>query len=549
MKLQFPSIEYLEQIQQIIQKVSSGKGHVHDLTSCIERYRLEFPQNLSLVSFFKAERAFFSGNYELALKFYLQARGIPYFSFFCYRASAFVSQNLGNFEKAVAFSRKALAFFPHDSMTVQLLQELLSQQTASSLTHPKMEDLLEKNHSISLGVEELNELEHIFQNQESDEHLFEQEKQEPLLSSISDAPKELFSSSLLQIKQPHGDDVLELKMGQFQKQFKNWLISYTQQASLVSSDACRLYLLNGWSAERSPSQQKNLFPLTPFESTDDLLLLWQGVGVVINPGKHFIEYFHSHGFHIRDIHYVIVTQDTQDSYANIQAIYTLNEQVNSLQAKRHEISSYLHQKAYEDIGENLKVLAQGNVHSLPLSQGKVSLSPIITLNFFALESTQRKFKYCSQHTLGLRLEFLDKKNSLRFGYMSKSSWSPLSAQELKSCDLVVAGYGQTEPTSMQQGLGYQATQALLEAIKPKLLILVDFSGEEGDVRLEVAKKLRDHCQKKSVIPGDLGLCMDLSSFCLRDSEDQEWINLQDIKVSRHMDPFGPLRYFSSRNLL
>ena len=135
----------------------------------------KIPFNPITDSFFRAEKAFYNGNYELALKYYLQAKGIQHFHFFCYRTSAFVSEKLEDFQKSETFAKKALSFFPNDLITLQFLQRLSSRDQV--IPKQQQEYDLEKTHSIALGTEELNELASIFQEHDTEGSLFQGERE------------------------------------------------------------------------------------------------------------------------------------------------------------------------------------------------------------------------------------------------------------------------------------------------------------------------------------------------------------------------------------
>src|SRR5260370_22306821 len=47
--------------------------------------------------------------FRSSLKYYLKAKEIPCFQFFCYRASAFVAKNLGRPSKALDLAKRALS--------------------------------------------------------------------------------------------------------------------------------------------------------------------------------------------------------------------------------------------------------------------------------------------------------------------------------------------------------------------------------------------------------------------------------------------------------
>src|SRR5690606_25144065 len=100
-----------------------------------------------------------------------------------------------------------------------------------------------------------------------------------------------------------------------------------------------------------------------------------------------------------------------------------------------------------------------------------------------------------QH-FGIRLELTNEEQKLHIGYLSGLAWSPLISHHLSYCDIILAAFGNTcvKDYSMvaynEDSLGYFGILTLLQQQAPKLLLLTEFGGREGDIRLEVAKKMR-----------------------------------------------------------
>lgn len=145
--------DYLLQIRQF-----SHDGD--ELLGFIDK-KLESVEKDSFYSdFFRGERAFYSGCYALALKYYLRApQDFAHFHFFCYRASALVFEKRGENRKALAFAKKALHFFP-DDLSIQDLFQRLEENSESPSANS-----LDYAPRIALGGKEWDELTHIFDSQ------------------------------------------------------------------------------------------------------------------------------------------------------------------------------------------------------------------------------------------------------------------------------------------------------------------------------------------------------------------------------------------------
>jgi hypothetical protein len=359
-------------------------------------------------------------------------------------------------------------------------------------------------------------------------------------------------------------------------------LNYTNTRPQVADNA--LFVLSGWDknlpVEIDAPQQANTQGLILTEhtrkSSGGLFLRWNGQGIVINPGAGFINHFHEQGFSLQDIHAVIVTRDHYTAYADIKVISELNNKLNKMSGNLHIIHYYLNQKAYQELTTALKPnfkQARNTVHSLELfidspDVEKIEINENITLHYFLAAAHDSHYHAhakgepaFARTTLGIRLELRNangEKTNTRLGYVSGASWSPILAHNLGVCDVLVAGFGNTAPNDytkasyQEDSLGYHGSYSLLEEIAPRLFISTEFGGREGDIRLEAAKKLRHEIvscgrrapQESAVIPGDIGLYIDLKHFKIKCSITGEYVDSQNICIFKSADAFGRLLYLS-----
>ncbi len=132
----------------------SQKLSAEELLPLIDQYCAQFREDPLYCNFFKGEQAFYRKHYELALKHYVQGREIPLFPYFCFRASAWISEARGRHDKARSFAEKALAIYPEDKTIKRLLEQLKND-----------EDHDEPIRSIPLGTEEIDALSHLFKEE------------------------------------------------------------------------------------------------------------------------------------------------------------------------------------------------------------------------------------------------------------------------------------------------------------------------------------------------------------------------------------------------
>jgi len=115
---------YLIHVQKLSSQLEDNPGAHQELLHYIEISKDSLGLDPSYAEFFKGEYAYYSGNYERALKHYLEAKGVDMFEFYCYRASAQISKANGHLDKAVTFAKNALGLIPDDYSTLAFLGNL-----------------------------------------------------------------------------------------------------------------------------------------------------------------------------------------------------------------------------------------------------------------------------------------------------------------------------------------------------------------------------------------------------------------------------------------
>ncbi len=364
----------------------------------------------------------------------------------------------------------------------------------------------------------------------------------------------------------------------FQKQkekgFANYRILFKERPLPLDN---ALFVLHGW---RPEFYLDPLFSLSARAraTSGGLFIRWNGKGIVINPGRYFLENFHKQGLHVWDIHAVIVTRKHQEVYADIQEIYALNYKLNKNSSETHVINYYLAQKAFQVLSPLLKPHFKQEKHSLHCLElfldspdiEKIEIDPGIIMQYFPLGTenvTQQTANQTSKqnktplthNSLGIKLELkpAGKGNQgCNLGYVSGGPWNSSISQNLGACDLLITGFGNTTATDYRKQkysdtcLGYFGTHSLLSEVNPKLMLCSEFSGAEGDIRLEVVKLLRQqwsqksHVQIPAIQPGDLGMLINLKRLHVQCSITKNWIDPNLIRAVRTRDSFGSLQYLS-----
>lgn len=597
---------YLDQVQQIVLRHKSQREREDAILPLIENERSNFNDPAIYEEFLQAEISFHIGDYEEALKHYLQAKSIPFFKFFCYRASAYASKIHNELQKAQHFAEKALSIYPHDVSCLSLLSELLDphssqdqlQEVLSTLKHleddainntrssdsepPRLEPAFSFNTESFQEKEDLNKLETILLSSEPEPiQPIQIADLQKLAHRTYTIEKEAFPADS---NKDHSNCInekdLSNRIQEYKERQNTHLNNYLErliQRPLVS-DNC-LFVLQGWNATHSTINA--MLTEQARQTTGGFFFRWNGKGIVLNPGIHFLENFHQQGLHIRDIDYVVVTGDHPESYDNIKKIYELNYQLNRVSPELQIINYYLCQKAYQSLTWFLKPnfkQERNTVHCLELFEDspdseKIELSDGIVLHYFPISmqealyqhpsnKEERSLKYTS--SIGIRLELKNPystssdKTTTRIAYVSGISWSPMLAHHIGSCDVLITGFGNTNPNDYgklkynEDCLGYFGTYSLLEEITPQILVCSELSGTEGDIRIELVKKMRQDYQASSthkrtppaILPGDTKLFLDLKTLKVRCSVSKALVDPHLIRIVKTNDEYGNLQYLS-----
>lgn len=503
--------EYLLQTQKL------KKESPQDLLPFIEEQIVLYQGKGELESFFKGERAFYSHLYERALMLYMQARTLDLFEFFCYRATAFLSFSKGNSKKAHDFLEKALEIIPEDAASQELKKEI------SSL--PLQETSSESSHSLPCNLDPSSPL-----------------LPEPTIEDLETS-----------------SDELEAHTKTYQKIYQQQIESYLESFPTLSTkrnDA--LWVFDGWET----SLKQEAFPWNLPASSEGLYLRWNGKGIVLNPGEHFLKRFHAKGIHFRQINIVIATEYSPSIQSGIEQISLLNSQLNGVSSSCHLIHYYLQLKAYQKLAHHLKPRfkqEKNTVHSLEVFEDSsevesLSLSEDIHLSYWMSTSSNL------HSTLAIKLALKAKDDTtIQWGYLTCSS--PCLSAPLKALDgLLIHLRGSDLNVFDPQGVPRKFLSEINELIRikketqPKFLLLMGFEERLGDLRLEIARRLRkEHDQSTQensvVLPADCGMIMDLKTGRVKCSLSEEMLDPLALQITKTGEMFSPLHYFSPDALL
>lgn len=562
---------YLKKVRELVSRQQDNlQADNHEIIDLIEMQKEASKGDPSDEAFLQGEENFYNGYYEQSLKHYLEAREIPSFQFFCYRASCLVSFERGMKEKALDYARKALRLDSTDPIVRQIVDSLDAKEDEADMPiHGECSDNEECTDNVqefALQGAELNvAVQNCIQNtstRTSDVHSRRSCEEAPKFFAGYD--RNHSSQADLLPETTHG---LEQRIRAFQTRQAEKMHRYLDQAEKNSKlEENALYVLNGWPLQASNSL---LFTEESRKSCGGHYIRWNGKGIVINPGPGFLDNFHQEGLCIRNIDFVVVTCNNREAYGDVKAISELNHQLNKTSAERQIVHYYLHQKVYQELTPFLKPSfkqARNTIHKLEMyldspDVEKIELDEGIALHYFqaTMPGSMTAYRDYSDEnsSLGIRLELTNDVKRLKIGYLSGLAWSPLLAHHSGYCDIVMAAFGNTTASDYSKSgynddsLGYYGISTLLEELSPRLMLLTEFGGREGDIRIEVVKKMRAESVKNSsqmpttVLAADVGLVIDLETLKVKCSISESSVAAKDVCVVASNDCFGRLRYLST----
>lgn len=525
--------------------------------------------------FLKGELAFYTEKYQDALKHYLQSKSIPYYKLFCFRASAFLATESGNIPKAKDFIEKALNIYSEDAPTKHL-QDKLNSKIPDLLQRPKKNSASEAHMFSPSKSFTSNEEQNTPSTQKLMERLYtgskstSYNKTEASTLHVTKLPKNI-SLPLPIPTRPRlpanatTSEVLTHSIALFHQKQEQLLGDYVEMLeSRPQISENSLYVLQGWQESGPKKSLMHLLTQDAYRTAGGFFIRWNGKGIAINPGKHFLELFHRQGLHIRDIHYVIVTNEDPNTYAETEDIYNLNYQLNQNRSGLQVIHYYLNPKAHETLAQKLKPnfkQERNMIHCLEIFVDSPEIEKIVINEDIILSY----FPSSKEHAnLAMRLELRSRDResgdlqSISVGYVSNAPWADFIGKKLGHCDLLIAGFGHTNLDDYSKNaynddcLGYFGTYSLMEAVKPLLLLCSDFNGREGDIRLEVVKLLRQqyleshpHAEQPPVVlPADSKLVLDLMNLHVQCSVTNIKVHPLHISVIKTSEGGGHLQYLS-----
>lgn len=286
-----------------------------------------------------------------------------------------------------------------------------------------------------------------------------------------------------------------------------------------------------------------------------------GYGVAVDPGIGFVNSMHKQGIFIEDINTVIVTHNHLDHNADLGTLsallYDLNKyyerQVrfykqffDGVHDKKHTIDWFLDKSSKESMREII-----GDSKELIIYDDWERISDNISMQ--SIETKHIK-SGCS-YGLKFRIDLEDE--IFQIGYTSDAIFFPELAEFFADVNVLIFNisdiYEKDVRGTKSKGshLGYDGSLRLLMKNFPNLQLAVasEFCCSNGDYRMKVLRKLSEQIERQKgvcVIPGEVGLKIDLPSGNICCSQCKRMVPISSVSVVAPEEEFGLIRYVCNR---
>jgi hypothetical protein len=353
----------------------------------------------------------------------------------------------------------------------------------------------------------------------------------------------------------------------------------------------RLVVLNGWSDRCQPSSVDQIPPQLLHhllkENNESLVRCggyWVhlgGVGIVINPGRWFLERFHAAGLHIWDIDHVIVTDGRSTAYSDLERIWTFNKEINTLlkewQLEPHVISYWLHATAFEQNAHIVRPLFRqemATVHRLGTFHDISAFETVELHDHLSFDYSSTQPTTYAPSPLMVRFRTTQDEepspaqaqvfppteqqpNSSTVGFLSQAPWAEAQNAFLSCCQTLILGVGETsfeEITSQSRpasSLGTAGIINILDNPTTRLAIIAEQGLSEGDIRIESLKYLREELKGPSttILPAEEGMTIDLQTLHMTARGLDTPTPVQSIRAVRSAGQFSQLTFFDELSIL
>lgn len=324
------------------------------------------------------------------------------------------------------------------------------------------------------------------------------------------------------------------------------------------------HFFGDWSTQKS-SQSHIDWPERKYNNSG-LYFRWNGVGIALNPTADFLRDFHKRELYIGDIHIAISTRPDPEIHSVLEQIYTLNATYNEVSQTKHKIDYYLCAGSHKELFHRLEPRYKQERNSVFCLEKYVDSDEIETHNLgqgialsysYGLNGSEAgvvfQLALPKIHANSTNEGDQEPIQTVKLGYLPLSLGVQAPPSLFENCHLLVVSLGSLQShNSLETGeLNLEPLTHSLNTLLAKVVLLSDFSTDEGDLRLEISKHLKSQIGEKRggdmmpILPADGDLQLEMATWRIRCAVTNHWIPAPFAHVVRLKESFGPLMYLGS----
>lgn len=313
-----------------------------------------------------------------------------------------------------------------------------------------------------------------------------------------------------------------------------------------------LVILKGTSSS-TPSVLNAAFDTQEYHG-GGFFISWDGFGIAVDPGYHFLTNLHDAGLDVNDIDAVIITHEHIDHNIDMRLLddllfnqrrfgdgakkiawyvdavtYKMMDVLRSYSSGFDEKSCDLFQMTPESGNEEYDT----GIYLKCGDNSNVRMKIFKTIHCYKRTSNDKKEFF--NHSFGFELSLKENANSdraieRRLFYSSDTKYSPDLASYIKNSDIAIVNISSVYKTDIMRikakdtHLGYMGCYELLKAVKdqpPKIYLISEFWNGITDIRFDICRYLKEQAEKNEgikdckILPGEIGMVIDIRSLKIR----------------------------------
>lgn len=253
-------------------------------------------------------------------------------------------------------------------------------------------------------------------------------------------------------------------------------------------------------------------------------ICYKGQGIIIDPGLNFLENFFTVGLSLKDINHIFISHAHNDHMADLESIITLLYKYNSSltdseKDKEHKISLYMNIGSYKKYITNLNLKDKTSINKIFVLNPDIKLEIDENIKIETIKANHDEIlsdSYC--------LSFVFRLGNKTITFTNDSGYTNEYGSKIEDSkpDILIAHIGTIKEFEFKElkyytkHLGINGLMEILDKSEAEINIVSEFGEELKHLRGNIAKSLSE-VYNKTVIPGDIGIKININELTIRES--------------------------------